>query len=89
MTTNFRNAAYRLMNTGRTQTAIFSSHKVVGKRYKVDVKNSVAPYDALVVDGWTCKDRYGVWRFRFDDGDLGTVVELPLWMAEHQMLNPT
>ena len=77
-------AAYCLIPSGRTRTAIFS--KAYGERRKVDVRNSAPPHDTLIVAGWTSQDDDGVW-FRYDDGELGRIVELPLWVAEHQMLS--
>jgi hypothetical protein len=78
-------AAYYLMSTGRTKTAIFSPTLRLGAKRKVDVKNSSAPFDELVVDGWVANDQFGE-SFIFEDGTLGDTVSLNLAELKHQML---
>lgn len=86
MKVNPNTAAYFLLNTGRTQTAILSSNMKLGTKYKVDVKNSAPPYDGLVVDAWTLQEDGGLW-FYFEDGNLGHTVSFSFEEAKRQMLD--
>lgn len=79
-------AAYRLMPTGLTQTAIFSPTLKPGEKRKVHVKNTSAPFDELVVYGWITNDEFGE-SFVFEDGQLGHTVSLNLAELKHQMSN--
>jgi hypothetical protein len=82
---NPNNAAYRLMNTGLTQTAILSPTLKPGEKRKVHVRNTEAPFDELVVFGWIESDESGK-SFIFEDGHLGHNVTISFEAAKHQML---
>jgi hypothetical protein len=82
---NPNTAAYRLMPTGLTQTAILSPTLKPGEKRKVNVKNTSAPYDEMVVLGWIREDSDGKY-FEFDDGDLGHTVVLNFEDVKQQML---
>lgn len=82
---NPNNAAYRLVNTGLTQTAILSPTLKPGEKRKVDVRNTEAPFDELVVFGWIESNEFGK-SFVFEDGHLGHTVTLSFEDAKRQML---
>ena len=78
--------AHRLMPTGLTQTAIFSPTLKPGEKRKVDVKNTSAPFDELVVYGWITNNEFRESSV-FEDGQLGHTVSLNLAELKHQMYN--
>lgn len=82
---NPANAAYRLMPTGLTKTAILSPTLKPGEKRKVHVRNTEAPFDELVVFGWITTDEFRK-SFVFEDGHLGYNVTLSFEDAKRQML---
>jgi hypothetical protein len=68
--TDQNTAAYRLVPTGLIQTTVLSPTLKPGERRKVNVKNTAAPFDEMVVDGWITKEA-GEKLFHFEDGQLG------------------
>jgi hypothetical protein len=86
MKVNPETAAYCLLSTGRTKTAVLSPNMKLGVKYKVDVKNSAPPYDSLVVDAWTVQEEGELW-FYFEDGNLGHNASFSFDEAKRQMLD--
>jgi hypothetical protein len=82
---NRDNAAYCLMNTGLTQTAILSPTLKPGEKRKVNVRNTAAPFDELVVLGWIESNESGKF-FVFEDGNLGHNVTLSFDVAKRLVL---
>jgi len=86
--TDKHTAAYCLVPTGLTQTAILSPTLKPNERRKVNVQNSAHPFDELTVDSWISNEQGEKW-FNFEDGDLGHVVTLPFEEAKRQALAKT
>ncbi|MDO8729457.1 MAG: hypothetical protein Q7K26_06310 [bacterium] len=84
--TNKNDAAYCLVPTGLTQTAIFSPTLKPNEKRKVNVKNSAHPFDEMVVDSWISEDQ-GYKYFHYEDGKLGDDITIPFDDAVRQMLN--
>ena len=78
-------AAYRLMPTGLTQTAILSPTLKPGEKRKVNVKNTVHSFDELVVESWISESQGCKW-FNFEDGQLGHDVVIPFDEAKRLTL---
>lgn len=78
-------AAYCLLPTGLTQTAILSPSLKPNERRKVNVRNSAHPFDELIVDSWTSYAQEEKW-FHFEDGNLGHTVTLRFDEAKRNVL---